>query len=109
MNYKFGEIVLIAFPFTSGVGSKKRPALVLYDADDPDILVARITSQPVFEKDDLVLTDSGRLHEGFLAILTKLSLESIIWLTRKSFRRMNRGLSVRVKILTGKIKFGGRR
>ena len=57
MNYKFGEIVLIAFPFTSGVGSKKRPALVLCDADDPDILVARITSQPVFEKDGLVLTD----------------------------------------------------
>ena len=52
---------------------------------------------------------SGRLHEGLLAISTKLSLGSIIWLTRKSFRRMNRGLSVRVKILTGKIKFGRKR
>lgn len=56
-DYKLGEVILIAFPYTNGVGSKKRPALVLYDAGDPDILVARITSQVVRAKDDLVLND----------------------------------------------------
>ena len=40
IDYKFGEVILIAFPYTNGMGSKKRPALVLYDAGYPDVLVA---------------------------------------------------------------------
>ena len=74
MNYKFGDIVLIAFSYTNAVGVKKRPALVLYDSGDPDVVVARITSQTVITNDDVVLNDwhsSGllvdstvRLHKG---------------------------------------------
>jgi len=41
-----GQVVLILFPFTDTGGAKKRPALVLLDAGDDDILVARITAQP---------------------------------------------------------------
>ncbi len=55
--YKFGDVVLISFPFTNAIGAKKRPALILYDAGDPDIVVARITSQPVFAADDILLID----------------------------------------------------
>jgi mRNA interferase MazF len=57
MMYKFGDVILIAFPFTNAIGAKKRPALVLYDAGDPDIVVARITSQPVCAADDIQLLD----------------------------------------------------
>jgi len=41
-----GQVVLILFPFTDTVGAKKRPALVLLDAGDDDVLVARITTEP---------------------------------------------------------------
>ncbi|MEX0857888.1 MAG: type II toxin-antitoxin system PemK/MazF family toxin [Balneolaceae bacterium] len=41
----FGQIVLLKFPFTDGKSFKKRPALVLGDFEDGDILVCRITSQ----------------------------------------------------------------
>jgi mRNA interferase MazF len=44
-TYPFSEIVLIAFPFSDSAGFKRRPALVLLDAGDDDILVARITGQ----------------------------------------------------------------
>jgi len=44
-TYKFGEIVLLQFPFTSGSGYKKRPALILFDSGDADVIVARVTSQ----------------------------------------------------------------
>jgi len=37
--------VLLKFPFTSGQKHKKRPALVLLDPRDGDILVCRITSK----------------------------------------------------------------
>jgi mRNA interferase MazF len=37
--------VLLAFPFADTTGIKRRPALVLLDSGDDDIVVARITSQ----------------------------------------------------------------
>jgi len=43
-TYDPGEVVLLAFPFTDGLRQKQRPALVLLDVKDPDIVVARITS-----------------------------------------------------------------
>ena len=44
-NYHSGEIVLLSFPFASATGAKRRPALVLLDTGDDDIIVARVTSQ----------------------------------------------------------------
>jgi len=41
----FGDIVLLKFPFTDGKNYKRRPALIISDIDDGDILVSRITSQ----------------------------------------------------------------
>jgi len=43
-NYKCGDIVLIGFPHTDFQGISKRPAIVLYDSGDKDVLVARITT-----------------------------------------------------------------
>jgi mRNA interferase MazF len=42
--YKPGDVVLVRFPFTSGAAAKLRPALVILDAGDADLLVARITT-----------------------------------------------------------------
>ena len=45
-KFRSGEIVLVKFPFANLEEVKRRPALVLLDSGDDDILVARITSQP---------------------------------------------------------------
>jgi mRNA interferase MazF len=40
---RFGEVVLCAFPYTSGTTSKTRPALVLFDLGQ-DVIICRVTS-----------------------------------------------------------------
>jgi len=51
----FGEIVLLKFPFTSGKTFKKRPALIINDFEDGDIIVCRITSQIYNTKNDIYI------------------------------------------------------
>ena len=52
-----GAIVLLRLPFTNGVGYKRRPALVLKDCEDGDIIVCRITSRIYNTKYDIYLND----------------------------------------------------
>jgi len=52
-----GCIVLLRFPFTDGIGFKRRPALVLKDCEDEDVLVCRITSKIYKSKYDIYLND----------------------------------------------------
>ncbi len=54
-RFVFGDIVLLKFPFTDGKGFKKRPALIINDYDDGDIIVCRITSQIFDTKNDYYL------------------------------------------------------
>jgi mRNA interferase MazF len=44
-EYSFGEIVLMSFPFSDSLSTKRRPALILLDTGDDDIIVTRVTSQ----------------------------------------------------------------
>ena len=44
-NYTLGEIVLVKFPFTNNLGFKKRPALIIKDTNNGDVIVCRITSK----------------------------------------------------------------
>ena len=43
--YRFGDILILNFPFAEGIGSKRRPVLVILDTDDRDLLVCKITSK----------------------------------------------------------------
>jgi mRNA interferase MazF len=52
-----GSIVLLKFPFTDGIGFKRRPALVLKDCEDGDVLVCRITSKIYNSKYDIYLNN----------------------------------------------------
>ena len=82
-NYRFGEVVLLAFPFSGRQEVKRRPALVLLDTGNADILVARITSRGVdtdydvrvaeWEQAGLLLPSVIRLHK--LATLQKSLVE----------------------------------
>ncbi|MBU1370077.1 MAG: type II toxin-antitoxin system PemK/MazF family toxin [Bacteroidetes bacterium] len=80
----FGDIVLLKFPFTDGKSFKKRPALIINDYDDGDIIVCRITSQIYDTKNDYYLdkwSDAGlklpsvvRVHK--IATLDKRLVET---------------------------------
>lgn len=48
-SYDFGDVVLVAFPFTNLQATKKRPAVVIsrqsYQQNRPDVILMAITSQ----------------------------------------------------------------
>lgn len=54
-NLKFGDIVLLEFPYTNIKNSKKRPAMVICDYNDGDIIVCRITSKIYISKNDVFI------------------------------------------------------
>jgi mRNA interferase MazF len=56
-GHRPGEIVLVAFPFSDARGVRRRPALILLDTGDADVVVARITSQLYTEAPDVTLRD----------------------------------------------------
>ena len=49
MNYEFGDVVLVPFPFTDQTAFKKRPAVIVsnkaYNSTRPDVVLMPITSQ----------------------------------------------------------------
>ncbi len=49
MQFEFGTIVLVPFPFTDQSASKRRPAVIVsnraYNAARPDVVVMAVTSQ----------------------------------------------------------------
>lgn len=48
-DYKFGDIVLVPFPFTDQTTTKKRPTIIVssnaYNQKRPDIIIMAVTSQ----------------------------------------------------------------
>ncbi len=82
----FGDIVLLKFPFTDGKTFKRRPALIIQEFDDGDIIVCRITSQiyktkndifvNAWEKSGLKLPSVIRIHK--IATLEKDMVEIIM-------------------------------
>ena len=82
-SYRPGEVVLLSFPFADATGAKRRPALVLLDTGDEDIVVARVTSQVAqtvfdielvgWQQAGLLLPCVGRVHK--LATLEKRLVE----------------------------------
>jgi len=57
ITYQAGELLLVDFPFTVSGASKLRPALVMLDTGDADILLARVTTQLRTGPFDIPLTD----------------------------------------------------
>jgi len=49
IDYSFGDVVLVPFPFTDQRTTKKRPAVVVssdaYNQERPDIILMAVTSQ----------------------------------------------------------------
>lgn len=77
--FEFGDIVLLKFPFTDGKSFKKRPALVINDYDDGDIIVCRITSQIYDTKNDYFL---GNWREVGLKLPSVVRAHKIVTLDK---------------------------
>ena len=76
---KTGDVVLIAFPFTNSVGVKKRPALVIFDSKDGDLILARITSKKYQTNFDIEVSDwksAGLLSESTIRLHKLATLEA---------------------------------
>lgn len=103
--FSFGDIVLLKFPFTDGAKQKKRPALVIRDTEDNDIIVCRITSEFYRTKFDfeinhwqecgLKLPSIVRLHK--IATLNKTLVERKIGSLNKELEKK---LQANFKMLT---------
>ncbi|MCI0475251.1 MAG: type II toxin-antitoxin system PemK/MazF family toxin [Anaerolineales bacterium] len=74
-NFKSGDIVLVSFPFVDNEQTKRRPALVLLDTGDADLVVARVTSQPRQDEFDIEIADwrGAGLLVSSVARLSKLA------------------------------------
>jgi mRNA interferase MazF len=59
-TFQRGDVLLVALAYSSGMGVKKRPVVVLRDVGDADILVAPITSQASRVRYDVTLADWGQ-------------------------------------------------
>lgn len=76
--YRFGDIVLIGFPHTDLQDVSKRPAIVLFDSGDQDILVARITSQEYIGEADYKILNwrkGGLLTESYVRLGKQATIE----------------------------------
>jgi mRNA interferase MazF len=81
-TFQRGDLLLLQFPYSGGGLSKLRPAMVVFDVGDSDLLVARVTTQLYKSSFDIAFADwkgAGllapsvvRLHK--LATLEKASV-----------------------------------
>ncbi|MEG4485441.1 type II toxin-antitoxin system PemK/MazF family toxin [Microcoleus sp. D2_18a_B4] len=70
-NYQSGEVLLLALPFADVTTSKLRTVLVLLDAGDEDIVVARVTSQTnrtVFDVEIVEWEQAGFLRSSVVRL-----------------------------------------
>jgi mRNA-degrading endonuclease toxin of MazEF toxin-antitoxin module len=75
MPFEFGDVILVPFPFTSQVASKKRPAVIVssrgYNTAKPDLVVMAVTSQlhPSPQLDSLNSDDQNTLRQTIRRIV----------------------------------------
>jgi len=75
-NYNIGEVVLVAFPQQLGI--KKRPALVILDIGDADVVLAPITTTKRTASGDYELrnwSESGLLKKSWVRLAKVSCLE----------------------------------
>ena len=103
MTYQSGEIILIAFPFTGRTGAARRPALVLLDTGDQDIIVTRITSQSARTSFDVTLVEwasAGLLRPSIVRVDKVATLEKRLVERRLGTLTTNDWANVRAAVHT---------
>ena len=83
-SYQPGDLVLVDFPFTVSGPGKPRPALVILDTGDADVVLARVTTQAQSTPFDVSISDSRKA--GLLAPST-VRLHKLATLAKSRVRR----------------------
>ncbi len=83
-SYRPGDVVLVSFPFTNAAGVKRRPALMLVDNGDQDVLVARVTSQAPRSSYDVQLSD---WQQGGLLLPSVVRVDKLATIDRRLITR----------------------
>jgi len=83
-TYRAGEIVLLSFPFADAMGARRRPALVLLDIGDADIVVARVTSQAARGPFDVELVE---WHQAGLLLPSIVRVHKVATLEKRLVER----------------------
>lgn len=100
----FGEIVLLKFPFTDGSSFKRRPAIVIQDTSDGDIIVCRITSQIYHTNYDILIKE---WRESGLKLPSVIRIHKIATLDKSlvelKMGEINSTLKERIKEVLAKI------
>jgi mRNA interferase MazF len=79
--YEFGDILLVDFPHSGSEQAKRRPALVILDIADADVLLAPITTRERTGPGDIKIQDwqeAGLLRESWARLAKVASLEKRI-------------------------------
>jgi mRNA interferase MazF len=57
INYRPGDVLIVDFPFVQDAQGKMRPAVVVADTGDNDVVLARVTTQPYHGLFDVQLAE----------------------------------------------------
>jgi mRNA interferase MazF len=77
-QYQVGDVVLLAMPAGDSNAARRRPALVLADTGDDQVIVAQITSFPVqgaFDVEVLAWQEAGLLVPSAIRVRVIATLE----------------------------------
>ena len=69
-NFRFsrGDVVVLSFPFSDSAESKKRPALIIANTFDENLILCQITSQARPDPNIITIT-KGNFQEGIFRTL----------------------------------------
>lgn len=85
MTYNFGDVVLVDFPFSSNVGIKKRPAVIIsktsFNDSKKDIVLLAITSKV----DDLTIGEALLKNWKEAGLVKPSAFKSVIFTVEKEF------------------------
>jgi mRNA interferase MazF len=77
-TFQAGDVILVSFPFADQEKRKKRPALVVADTGDRDVVVARITTHGHADGFAIAMNewqDAGLLAAAFVRVNKLATLE----------------------------------
>jgi mRNA interferase MazF len=99
-TYQTGDLLLVDFPMTTSGPAKPRPALVVLDTGDADVMLARVTTQsrntpfdvPIadWKKSGLLAPSIVRLHK--IATVAKTRVQRVLGRLEASDRQQIRAV-----------------
>jgi mRNA interferase MazF len=98
--FRFGDIVLLKFPFTDGQDYKRRPAVIINESNDGDVIVCRVTSKIYDSPQDILIE---KWHESGLKLPSIIRVHKIATLEKELVElrigRIDESLRIKIKTI----------